>query len=329
MNAKKDMKSTLTDPRPLLAVVGATDLMVEKLREAGTKAAQDAPHLKDLEDRAVSDANAVVRGVRRLPSMALNQTLDVLVRAHEEYEDLADRGAKVVNEQRTSGLVHEAEERVTELATKATGLAQNSKGYVDEVSTKAEKYVDEVTHKAETYVDEVSHKAERYVDKATHRAGKYADEVSHTAEKYVGGWSHKADDAAHKANEAARKAALEARGRASGVLKTARTEADHLLDVVTHPTQRRAASMPKQSVATAPKPTPRRRRVSASQEGGALRPAKRTAAVTKSAAPVAGAAKQPTTPRKRVTAKVTAPATPATPEAPAVEAEVTVEAPAE
>lgn len=298
MSLKKDLQESLKDPRPLYAVVGATDLVVEKLRDAGSKAAHDAPHLKDIEDKAVSDATKVVRGVRRVPSIALNQTLDALVRAHEQYEDLAERGSKVVKDTRSpSTLVQGAEERTRELADKAGDLTK-----------KAEKVVDEYKEKAEKVVDE-------YKDKA--------GDLTKKAEKYTGDWGHKADDAAHKANERAHKVAEDARTRARDVLKTVRTEADHLKDVVTHPTQRGTSSA-KTQVAKAPKPTPRRRRVPMATEESAARPVKRTASVTKgAAAPMAGPAKKPTTPRKRVTAKATAPATAVTPQ---VDVEVKAEA---
>ncbi len=302
MSLKQDFQESLKDPRPLYAMVGATDLVVEKLRDAGTKAAHDAPHLKDIEDKAVSDATRVVRGVRRVPSIALNQTLDVLVRAHEQYEDLAERGSKVVKEQRgSSNLVHEAEERTRVLADRASDLSHKAEKYVDEAREMAEKYVDEYKEKAEKYVDQYRGKAEKYVDEYKEKAEKYA-------EKYTGDWGHRADDAAHKANEMAQKAAKDARGRAKDVMKTVRTEADHLKDVVLHPTQRTAAPA-KTQVAKASKPTPRRRRVQMpTEDGTSPRPVKRTASVTKGSA-MAGPAKKPSTPRKRVTAKATAPAT--------------------
>ncbi len=304
MSLKQDLQESLKEPRPLFAVVGATDLVVEKLRDAGSKAAQDTPAFKDIEDRAVSDAGKVVRGVRRVPSVALNQTLDALVRAHEQYEDLAERGAKIVKEQReSSNLVHETEERTRELADKAGDLTK-----------KAEDAVDGYREKAEKYVDDYREMAEKYVDEAKERAEKIVDEVRERAEKYTGDWGHKADDAAQRANEMAQKATEDARERARGVLKTVRTEADHLRDVVTHPTQRGDAKNSKTPIATASKPTPRRRRVPMPTEESATRPVKRTASVTRGAtAPMAGPAKKATTPRKRVTAKVTAPATPVTP----------------
>ncbi len=298
MSLKKDLQESLKDPRPLWAMVGATDLVVEKLRDAGSKAAHDAPHLKDIEDKAVSDATKVVRGVRRVPSIALNQTLDALVRAHEQYEDLAERGAKVVKDQRgANGLVHGAEERTRELADKAT-----------EYREKAEKVVEDYRGKAEKVVDEAKDKAEKYVDEYRGKAEKYVDEAKEMAEKYTGDWGHRADDVAHKANDRAHKVASDARGRAKDVMKSVRTEADHLRDVVMHPTHR-GSGAPKTQVAKTSKPTPRRRRVPLPTEEGAVsRPVKRTASATKgAAAAMAGPAKKPTTPRKRVTAKAATP----------------------
>lgn len=298
MSLKKDVQESLKDPRPLWAMVGATDLVVEKLRDAGSKAAHDAPHLKEIEDKAVSDATKVVRGVRRVPSIALNQTLDALVRAHEQYEDLAERGAKVVKEQRgTNGLMHEAEERSRELADKA-----------NEVKDKAEKYVDDAKQKAEKYVDEAKDLAEKYVDEYRGKAEKYVDEAKELAEKYTGDWGHRADDVAHKANDRVHQVATGARGRAKDVMQSVRTEADHLRDVVMHPTHRGSAPL-KTQVAKSPKPTPRRRRVPMPTEEGAIsRPLKRTASVTKGAGvAMAGPAKKATTPRKRVTARAAAP----------------------
>lgn len=327
MSLKKDLQESLKDPRPLYAMVGATDLVVEKLRDAGTKAAHDAPHLKDIEDKAVGDATRVVRGVRRVPSIALNQTLDALVRAHEQYEGLAERGSKVVKDQRgASNLVHEAEEHTRELADKASGYKEKAEKYVDDYRDKAEKYVDEYKEKAEKYVDKYTDKANKYVDEYKGKAEKYVDEAKEVAEKYTGDWGHKADDAAHKANDMAHKAASDARGRAKDVMKSVRTEADHLRDVVMHPTQRGGVTPVKTQVAKASKPAPRRRRVPMPTEETGARPMKRTASATKGAAAptMAGPAKKPTTPRKRVAAKATASASPVAPKT--VEVEVKTEA---
>ncbi|MGN6634240.1 MAG: hypothetical protein ACTHJ6_02090 [Oryzihumus sp.] len=86
-----DLRKTVTDTTPVYAVVGATDLAVEKVREARTRAAAL---------RAELDVTAVqgkaVETAQHVPALALNRTLEIAGKAQESYDTLAERGQKLV-----------------------------------------------------------------------------------------------------------------------------------------------------------------------------------------------------------------------------------------
>jgi heparin binding hemagglutinin HbhA len=120
-----DIRKTVIDTTPVLAAVGLTDLAVEKVRDAGAKAAAvridlDATTLQtkaqarvtEAAEQAQTQARAQVRAVRtqaetvveqaqELPALALNRTLELAGKAQETYETVAARGEKLVKRVRT------------------------------------------------------------------------------------------------------------------------------------------------------------------------------------------------------------------------------------
>ncbi len=103
---------------PFYATVGAADLFIEKLLAMGGKAAKGASHLSE-GNLGAGDVHKAVEGAKQAPVRAFNQTLDVFARSQNHFEDLVERGMRVVKRTRTeahipsgSALIHQAEETV-------------------------------------------------------------------------------------------------------------------------------------------------------------------------------------------------------------------------
>lgn len=130
MATKTTTKTSKNHPAsPLFAVVGATDLAVERARDArlrADKAAADARVRADkvraeLSTTAVQKradvvqkrAGVVIEDVKALPTKALDQGVATLDQVAKGYEDLATRGEKLVNriknQKATKDLVEQAE----------------------------------------------------------------------------------------------------------------------------------------------------------------------------------------------------------------------------
>jgi heparin binding hemagglutinin HbhA len=114
MTLVNDIRKNLTDTTPVYAAVGATDLALERLREARTRAA--AVHLdldvKVIQDRAFERFEKVTEHVQQIPTQVRSQTAEATDWAHDTYTSLAVRGEKLVkrirNQQSTKDLVAQA-----------------------------------------------------------------------------------------------------------------------------------------------------------------------------------------------------------------------------
>ncbi len=92
MTLVTEIRKSVTDRTPVLALVGATDLVVEKVRDAQAQAAQvrvDLSHL-DLDVKSLQDK------AQHVPVAALSKTIELAGKAEEAYGDLATRGEKLV-----------------------------------------------------------------------------------------------------------------------------------------------------------------------------------------------------------------------------------------
>lgn len=104
---------------PLFAVVGATDLAVERAREARLRADKVRTELRaDLAPTAVQKrAEIVIEDVKAFPTKALNQGVAAADQVTKSYEDLAVRGEKLVkriqNQKATKDLVAQAETTIS------------------------------------------------------------------------------------------------------------------------------------------------------------------------------------------------------------------------
>ena len=144
----EDLKKTV-DTTPFFAVVGATDLAVEKVREARLRADKARADFAVRADKARTELSAdlapanvqaratkVADQVMEIPALALNQTLVVGGKVAEGYEELATRGHKLVkriqNQKATKDLVAQADTTVAQVkgavtsARKATADIERS-----------------------------------------------------------------------------------------------------------------------------------------------------------------------------------------------------------
>jgi len=98
-----DIRKTVIDTTPVFAAVGLTDLAVEKVRDAGVKAAAVRIDLDatTLQTKAQARVTEVAEQAQELPALALNRTLELAGKAQETYETAAARGEKLVKRVRT------------------------------------------------------------------------------------------------------------------------------------------------------------------------------------------------------------------------------------
>ena len=121
MTIVKDITKTLTDTTPVYAAVGVTDLAVERLRDARTRAAAvrldlDITKIQDditkIQDRAAKRFEKVSDQAQHLPTQFRSQTAEVAGKAKETYAELAVRGEKLVkrirNQKSTQDLLAQA-----------------------------------------------------------------------------------------------------------------------------------------------------------------------------------------------------------------------------
>ena len=93
MTLVNDIRKTVTDRTPVLALVGATDLVVEKVRGAQAQATRLRVDLS----REDLDVKTLQGQAQQVPAVALNKTIELAGKAEEAYEDLAARGEKLVD----------------------------------------------------------------------------------------------------------------------------------------------------------------------------------------------------------------------------------------
>jgi len=98
MTLVKDIRKTVTDTTPVYAALGVTDLAVERLRDARTRAAA-VRHDLDItviQDRAAKRFEKVTEKVQQIPEQVRSQSVEVAGKARETYTGLAARGEKMV-----------------------------------------------------------------------------------------------------------------------------------------------------------------------------------------------------------------------------------------
>ncbi|MEP7160499.1 MAG: helix-turn-helix domain-containing protein [Dermatophilaceae bacterium] len=173
---------------PLYAVVGASDLAVEKLRELGTKAAQDAgAGIDQLQDNAGSDVARVVKGVRQAPTAALNQALGAVAKGQKQYSELAERGKDVADKTRGGQAVDQAAATAAGLLSQAGALVEKSRskvaGRTEKSRKAAAKTRDAAIHQMEHTKDQAAHAMDQAQQVVADQAGHLRDGVTEVARR--------------------------------------------------------------------------------------------------------------------------------------------------
>jgi heparin binding hemagglutinin HbhA len=98
MTLVEDLRRSVTDTTAGYAVIGVTDLVVEKAREARDVAVVQATQaLGQIEKvRSDLDVKALQAKAQRAPTLAVGRGLQLVAKVEETYGDLAERGAQRV-----------------------------------------------------------------------------------------------------------------------------------------------------------------------------------------------------------------------------------------
>ena len=96
-----ELKRTVSEATPVYAVVGVTDLAVEKVRDARTQAVAARRSLTAVDPRGLQhelglQAERSIKQVQDAPAILLNRSLEIAGRAQEQYDALAVRGEELV-----------------------------------------------------------------------------------------------------------------------------------------------------------------------------------------------------------------------------------------
>lgn len=100
MTVVKDIRKTVTDTTPVYAVVGVTDLAVERLREAGARAtaARQELTVTVLQDKAVKRFEKVTEQAQQLPTQVRDQTTEAADKAKGTYTEVTGKAKETYAE---------------------------------------------------------------------------------------------------------------------------------------------------------------------------------------------------------------------------------------
>lgn len=120
-----ELRKTVLERTPAYVAVGATDLAVEKVRQATSRAVELRSELApaQLQDKAGAQAGKAVEQAQHVPVLALNATLELAGKAQESYDALATRGHELV------GRI-QRQRATKELLDQASSTVARSKGAV-------------------------------------------------------------------------------------------------------------------------------------------------------------------------------------------------------
>lgn len=133
MSVMTDIRKNVTKNRPVYAVVGVTDLAVEKVREAQQRAstARSRIDVKALPTVLQDKAQEAQERAQHLPTEALTKALEAAGRAEERYVDLSARGKKLVdritNQASTKELLNQGKLTVSRGKSVVTSVRRGSK----------------------------------------------------------------------------------------------------------------------------------------------------------------------------------------------------------
>lgn len=175
-----DFKAALTHGTPFYAYLGFTDLAVEKVREAGARASENADKTRQEFADLPAKAKDAVEKLRVRIEDAPEAMLDALREAGENiadtYEELATRGEKLIdrirNQQSTQDLLHQ----VDNTRAHAKGAATSARKSFHAVEESAVNAFETATHEARRA-------AEKFADSFSEEAKIAGDEVRESVQR--------------------------------------------------------------------------------------------------------------------------------------------------
>ena len=220
MTLAHDIRKIVKDTNPVYAVVGVTDLAVERLREARSHAA--AVHLdldvSVMQDRAAKRFEKVAEQAQQIPAQVRSQTVEVAGKARETYSDLAVRGEKLVKRIRNR-------KSTKDLFVQAGNTVSLGKGAV----TTVRKAAHETQHVAMSTLATGRREAE-FIAASVHDGvrvtGRTSGKATAATRIAAGGTVTTAKKSTASAQRAARSVAAAARKTAAAAAKTATPKAD-------------------------------------------------------------------------------------------------------
>jgi hypothetical protein len=200
MTVLEDIRKNI-DTTPLYAVVGATDLAVEKAREARADLDKARADLAKRAEAARADldkapatvqarAIAVADQVKELPALALNQGMVYSGKVAEGYADLATRGKGFVKRVRTQKATQDLVAQAETTLAQAKGAVTTARKAANDIERSAKATITTGRHEAakvanvltDSVVEEAK-TAETEVKKSAKRTRSAAKRTTTTAKK--------------------------------------------------------------------------------------------------------------------------------------------------
>ena len=217
MTLAHDIRKTVTDTNPVYAVVGVTDLAVERLRDARSRAA--AVHLdldvSVMQDRAAKRFEKVAEQAQQIPAQVRNQTVEVASKARETYSGLAVRGEKLVKRIRN-------QKSTKDLFAQAGNTVSLGKGAV----TTVRKAAHETQHAAKATLATGRHEAEVVIEAVAASVHHEARATAGTVRKSAGVTRTSAKRTATRARKSTAAPEHVTRSAATSAAKTVTAAAD-------------------------------------------------------------------------------------------------------
>jgi len=192
MTLVNEIRKTVTDTTPVFAAVGATDLAVERIRDARTRAAAVRLNLDIslLQEKAVKRFEKVADQAQQIPADVRSQTLEVADKAQKTYADLAVRGHKLVTRLRSQKATQDLLAQAGNTVTLGKGAVTTVRKAAHDTQQAAMATLNTGRHEAEVVleavVSSVHHETEATTDAVRDAAATTltaAEETVHTAKK--------------------------------------------------------------------------------------------------------------------------------------------------
>jgi heparin binding hemagglutinin HbhA len=212
MTLVADITRTVTESTPVYAAVGATDLAVQKVRDARVRASAARVELTTdkIQARVAKRATAVTEQAQHVPVLALNRSLELASKAVGGYESLAARGEGLVKRVRS-------QKATKDLLAQAETTIALGKGAVTTVRRAA----GDIERSAKATLTTGRHQAASVTEVAVEAAAEEAREVSTAATESA----KRTRSAAKRTATTTRKSAAATRSSATRATTSARKTA--------------------------------------------------------------------------------------------------------